>query len=198
LTDQTQDFERTLRSFTKEVKRIDRTTGVKTTGSTRKRRIFKVVIAVFAALQILFIAFPPFTYPVQGTVTSGYMIRQKPDRTMPSVEIHKGIDISASRGTKVRTAAPGRIIETGWSETAGNYVLVRHVLGFSTYYAHLDTVSARKGHYRILKSLPVGTVGSSGRSTGNHLHLEVRFLGWRLPPGVFLIYHTMRRSLIGV
>lgn len=197
MTDEIRSLEKTLKSFRRETRYIAKTSGVdQRTGILRiRRRAARLVGAALLASQVLFIVFPPFSYPVSGEITSGYTIRRKPDRMGLAIEAHRGIDIAAAPGTAVKSAAPGKVHATGWSDTSGNYVLVRHLFGFSTYYAHLQSINSSEGSLTLFRLLPIGLAGNTGRSTGSHVHFEIRFLGMRLPPRPFLVYHAVRRAL---
>jgi murein DD-endopeptidase MepM/ murein hydrolase activator NlpD len=111
-----------------------------------------------------------------------------------SLELHSGIDIAAPEGTVVRAAKSGRVRATGYTETAGQYVELVHLLGFTTYYSHLSRVETRDGAIR-LKWSRVGRVGATGRATGSHLHFELRWLGLRLPPRPFLLFSGIRHRI---
>lgn len=96
---------------------------------------------------------------------------------------HDGIDIKAPRGAPVRAAAAGIVVHIGWGRAFGRYVRVRHGDDLETLYAHLARVpkSLKAGH-RVTPEDVIGFVGSTGRSTGPHLHFEVRRDGKPLDP----------------
>jgi murein DD-endopeptidase MepM/ murein hydrolase activator NlpD len=136
---------------------------------------------------------------MRGKVTSGFFFRHKPGSSSPfAIELHRGIDIAAPAGTPVRAAAPGIVAEAGWSADLGNYVRVRHLLGIDSLYGHLSRIDAKKGKLILLPGLsPVGAVGSTGRSTGPHLHFAFMSGGTPLPPGPFLFFHGIRSAILG-
>ncbi len=113
-----------------------------------------------------------FIWPVSGTITSGFGPRWG--------SIHEGIDISAPNGTPVRAAAAGRVIIAGWSGGYGNLIVIDHGNGIATAYAHLSAIYASGGS--VAQGQSIGAVGSTGHSTGNHLHLEVRVNGSPVNP----------------
>ena len=153
------------------------------------------VIKAFGALVVFWFIFPPFVAPVDGRVTSGYFVRVAPEaRFWPQLEFHSGTDFAAPVGTPVRAAKSGRIVQAGYNDLAGNYVEIRHFFGFSTFYAHLDTMAVRRGAF-VFRGGRIGTVGTSGRATGPHVHFEVRLLGHPVPPSVFLLIDTTRRTI---
>lgn len=86
---------------------------------------------------------------------------------------HGGVDFAAPAGTPVHVTAGGVVVKTGWRGDYGNAVEVRHALGFSTIYGHLSRISVTEGQ-QLDRHAVVGAVGSTGRSTGNHLHFEIR------------------------
>ncbi|MCQ2603791.1 MAG: M23 family metallopeptidase [Spirochaetia bacterium] len=88
--------------------------------------------------------------------------------------LHKGIDIADKWGTPLVATADGKVIEKGFEANGyGNYIVIKHKYGFYTKYAHLDKVYVKEGQ-SVLQGNLIGTMGSSGLSTGPHLHYEVR------------------------
>lgn len=106
-----------------------------------------------------------FTWPVEGKVVSPFGIRKG--------RRHDGIDIKASRGTPIRAAGDGRVVFAGRMRGYGNLVLVRHKDHFFTAYAHNRANRVKKGGW-VKRGAVLGLVGSTGRSTGPHLHFEIR------------------------
>ncbi|MBN1241108.1 MAG: M23 family metallopeptidase [Spirochaetales bacterium] len=154
------------------------------------------IAAVLAATSVLL---PPFAYPVRGVTTSSFFFRRAPDAISPfSIEFHPGVDLAVPSGTPVRPAAWGVVAETGVDASYGNWVRVRHPFGFESFYAHLESVSTRAGAPVLVRGLAsLGRSGSTGRSTGPHLHFELRFRGRPLPPGLLLLGHRIRLALLG-
>lgn len=118
-----------------------------------------------------------------GSITSGYGLRRDPFGHKHKT--HKGLDISAPTGTPVLSMAPGIVLRSDRSPSYGNVVYVDHGGGVVTRYAHQDRLDVRRGD-RVLRGQQLGTVGSTGRSTGPHLHLEVRVEGKAVDPHEFL------------
>lgn len=85
---------------------------------------------------------------------------------------HDGVDMACPRGTPVRIPADGKVIKAGYNGGYGKYILVQHAKGYKTAYAHLSYINVRKGQ-KIKKNSIIGKVGSTGGSTGPHLHYEV-------------------------
>ncbi len=102
--------------------------------------------------------------------SSYYGWRQSPFTGARS--FHSGIDMAAPRGTPVYAALSGTVVQAGWSNTYGNYVQIKHHSGYQTLYGHLDKILVSKGAY-VYTTTKIGLVGSSGLSTGNHLHFTV-------------------------
>jgi murein DD-endopeptidase MepM/ murein hydrolase activator NlpD len=125
----------------------------------------------------------PLRWPVQGSIKSAYGVRQSP-WTLKR-EQHDGIDIGSSPGTPVQAPAPGRVASAATGRDYGRYVIVDHGKGVRSLYGHLQRVDVKAGD-RVTKGQVIGLVGSSGRSTGPHLHYEVSVNGKRVDPRMFL------------
>lgn len=124
--------------------------------------------------------------------TSGFGTRVDP--FTGRLAFHSGLDFAAPKGTSARVTSEGRVIFAGWKNAYGNCVDVDHGLGFVTRYAHLSAISVKEGQ-KVSKGTVVGIQGSTGRSTGNHLHYEVRYEGRPLNPKPFLTAGEYVRSL---
>jgi murein DD-endopeptidase MepM/ murein hydrolase activator NlpD len=111
-----------------------------------------------------------FIWPVNGAITSPYGYRRDPFNGRRS--FHTGLDIRGSTGTPVRAAMAGRVSKTGYDSVLGNYVVVNHHSGYRTLYGHLSVIRTRNGAYVGIGER-VGDVGSTGLSTGPHLHFMV-------------------------
>ena len=95
---------------------------------------------------------------------------------------HTGLDYPAGHGSRVGAAGRGHVVFAGWNSGGyGNLVVVRHRLGFESWYAHLASIAARQGQW-VVGGSTIGYVGSTGRSTGPHLHFEVRRFGTPIDP----------------
>jgi len=116
----------------------------------------------------------PSIRPSIGFITEGYGYRNNP--FSKKKEFHYGIDLAAHYGSAVYCAANGTVRETGYDRNYGNYIYVYHGYGYSTFYAHLQNFHVKRGD-SVTKYQIIGTVGSTGISTGSHLHYEVRFYG---------------------
>lgn len=120
-----------------------------------------------------------FSWPVTGTITSPFGWRSNPFGGAP--EMHPGLDIAAPSGTTVTAAASGTIIMAQWYGGYGNYILIDHGGGFSTGYGHLSAIYVANGQV-VKRGQAIGAVGSTGNSTGPHLHFEVRIDGKPVDP----------------
>ncbi len=121
----------------------------------------------------------PTVWPVRGWMTSRYGYRQSPQGE--GRRLHAGIDIAAPRGTPVVAPADGHVVYAGYHTAYGNLVVIDHGYGLSTKYGHLSRINVRVGA-RIQRSEVLGRVGSTGRSTGPHLHFEVHQDGAAVNP----------------
>lgn len=109
----------------------------------------------------------PYKLPVVGEISAVY--NQKGRRW--SGRRHDGIDIRAPRGTVIKAIVPGEVIFSGWKKAYGRVVIMEHADGTTSWYAHMSRRIARKGDYLQVGD-KIGLVGSSGHTTGPHLHLE--------------------------
>jgi murein DD-endopeptidase MepM/ murein hydrolase activator NlpD len=117
--------------------------------------------------------------PVSGTVTSRFGSRWG--------STHKGIDIGAAKGTAIKAAASGTVVtaSTGYNGGYGNYIVISHGNGVETAYGHCSELYVTVGQ-TVSQGDVIGAVGSTGRSTGNHLHLEIRINGVAQNPQNYL------------
>jgi murein DD-endopeptidase MepM/ murein hydrolase activator NlpD len=113
----------------------------------------------------------PSIFPVKGYVTEGWGRRKDPFNGEKG-DFHTGIDISAAYGTRIIAPADGVVIFAGPREGYGNIVVIDHKFGVTTRYGHLSKINVQVGQH-VSRYDVVGYVGTSGRSTGPHLHFEV-------------------------
>jgi murein DD-endopeptidase MepM/ murein hydrolase activator NlpD len=112
-----------------------------------------------------------FIWPINGAITSPYGYRRDPFNS-GRTQFHTGLDIRGSTGTPVKAAMAGRVSQTGTDNVLGNYVIISHHSGYRTLYGHLSVIRARTGAY-VAQGELIGNVGSTGLSTGPHLHFTV-------------------------
>ncbi|HAP98459.1 peptidase M23 [Rhodospirillum rubrum] len=98
---------------------------------------------------------------------------------------HEGLDMGAPMDTPVSATGPGKVVYAGWRGRYGRVVEIDHGMGLSTRYAHLRTIKVQLGQ-SVGRGDVIGALGNSGRSTGPHLHYEVRVNGNPRNPTVFL------------
>jgi murein DD-endopeptidase MepM/ murein hydrolase activator NlpD len=128
----------------------------------------------------------PSDKPVKTDVefTSGFGTRSDPFRA--GAAFHPGIDLAGTYGTPIYATADGTVIHAGWNNGGyGNLVEIDHGRGISTRYGHMSAILVHEGDH-ITRGQQVGRMGSTGRSTGNHLHYEVRIDGRAVNPIPFM------------
>jgi len=130
---------------------------------------FRVLDMAFQK-QSLLLSSTPSVYPVRGLMGNGYGWRRDPFTGMR--DFHQGLDVVAPQGTKVIAPADGIVTRVGPAGGFGNSIFVSHGYGLMTRYAHLASMNVRVGQ-RVKRGDVIGTVGTTGRSTGPHLHYEV-------------------------
>jgi murein DD-endopeptidase MepM/ murein hydrolase activator NlpD len=131
------------------------------------------------------LALVPYRKPVIGEVefTSGFGVRSDPFLGRPAM--HTGLDFRAAMGDPVRATANGRVVSSGWAGGYGRLVEIDHGNGLSTRYGHLSEINVKVGDLIKIGQV-IGAVGSTGRSTGPHLHYETRIDGDAVDPQKFL------------
>ena len=117
--------------------------------------------------------------PVSGLVTSRFGWRGHP--VSGQEDFHTGVDIAAAQGTPVLAAPPGVVEQTGYSESYGNFVVLRHSDNLRTTYNHCSEILAKEGE-QLARGDRIALVGSTGISTGPHLHFEVEVKGLKADP----------------
>lgn len=118
-----------------------------------------------------------------GVLSSGFGSRPSPFSGNPS--FHKGVDLAAPTGTSVQACKTGIVYEVGFNITYGNYIILEHNDKKKSLYGHLSRVIVKKGD-TVFTSEKIGEVGSTGSSTGPHLHFEIRIEGQAVDPGAII------------
>jgi murein DD-endopeptidase MepM/ murein hydrolase activator NlpD len=126
----------------------------------------------------------PSISPAMGLMTDGFGGR--PDPVTGRHALHRGLDISARRGTPVIAPADGVVVFTGLSGGLGKTIRIAHGLGYTTVYGHLDRIEVEPGE-EVRRGAKIGTLGNSGRSTGPHLHYEVHVDGEAVNPLYYIL-----------
>lgn len=121
----------------------------------------------------------PFANPLKSAYrfTSGYGYRWG--------RLHKGTDFAAPHGTPIHATADGVVVHAGWQSGYGKLVKIQHEFGIETRYAHMSKIRVTKGQ-RVSRGDRIGDMGNTGRSTGTHLHYEVRVGGKAVNPMIYL------------
>lgn len=125
-----------------------------------------------------------FDCPVEGRITSHFGKRTDP--VYEGTAVHNGIDIASSIGTPIYATAEGIVKFRGNKGRFGNVVILDHIKGYQTIYAHLLKICISNGD-KVLRGQKIGYLGNTGKSTGPHLHYEVRYFGKPLNPLPFLL-----------
>ena len=131
----------------------------------------------------IFLESRPALWPVRGILTSAFGVRLSP--FTDTQVFHEGLDIEAPAGAPVRAAAGGKVLRSGYEALYGNILVIDHGNGFRTVYAHLSERLFAAGD-SVQKGDLIGKVGDTGRTTGTHLHYEVRVNGLPVNPTRFL------------
>ncbi|MBU1022674.1 peptidoglycan DD-metalloendopeptidase family protein [bacterium] len=127
-----------------------------------------------------------FSIPLKSyTLSSGYGMRNHP--VFRRIKHHNGQDLAAPYGTPILAAGAGQVIYAGRKGGYGNMVMINHGRGYATLYAHMSSILASDGQ-EVMEGQPIGKVGSTGLSTGNHLHFEIRLNGKHRNPKEFVSF----------
>jgi murein DD-endopeptidase MepM/ murein hydrolase activator NlpD len=126
---------------------------------------------------------PHFSYPINGHLESPFGYRRHP--MGGGYRMHNGVDLSAPYGTPVRAASDGEVVEVGYDGSLGRHIFIRHGGGWETRYCHLSATAVEVGQ-RVSQGGAIGREGSSGESTGPHLHFEIRKDGRPVNPMFYL------------
>ncbi len=130
------------------------------------------------------VAFTPIGYPANYIINSTFGYRSDPVKR-GRVEFHPGLDFKGRRGDAVKSTADGKVILAGWFQGYGKCIRIRHKNNLETLYGHLSKINVKEGQV-VNTGQVIGRVGSTGHSTGNHLHYEVRKNGKPVNPRKFL------------
>lgn len=128
---------------------------------------------------LTFLECKPDAMPAAGEIVSGFGPRRDP--VYGSLNYHRGIDIANKKGTAISAAGDGIVTFAGWNDSYGNIVVISHGYGYKTVYAHLSAIEIELGN-NVKKGDHIGAMGTTGKSTGTHLHFEVHFEGVQINP----------------
>jgi murein DD-endopeptidase MepM/ murein hydrolase activator NlpD len=127
----------------------------------------------------------PVLWPVDGWLSSSYGVRKDP-MGGKGRSFHEGVDLAAWHRSPVRAPADGTVVQSGRNGGYGKTIEIRHEYGYTTLYGHLDERLVQDGE-SVTKGQLIGRVGSTGHSTGSHLHYEVRINGDAVNPWPYLV-----------
>jgi murein DD-endopeptidase MepM/ murein hydrolase activator NlpD len=149
--------------------------------SNRGRHIFIPCASVSGIERSMFLG-TGFTHPLRiGTTTSGFGSRKDP--FSDTMQFHRGIDIGCPGGSRVHAARDGKVVYTGYRGGYGLLVILQHAHDYYTYYGHLSRILVKNGSTVNMRE-PIALSGNTGRTTGPHLHFEVRKGGTAVNPGI--------------
>ena len=131
-----------------------------------------------------FMVMTPSIWPSEGHLTSGFGYRVNPF-TGQSI-LHAGIDVANRIGTPIVAPARGTVVSVGWQNAYGNCVVLNHGNSITTRYAHMEKATVKEGQV-VNRGELIGSVGNTGRSTGPHLHYEVRVGGVPVNPMRYIL-----------
>ncbi|NEW07012.1 peptidoglycan DD-metalloendopeptidase family protein [Paenibacillus sp. SYP-B3998] len=127
----------------------------------------------------------PTLWPtVTHSITSGFGVRRDPFTQKPSM--HAGLDLDGELNDSVYVTAAGKVMEASYDDQHGNHIIVDHTRGLQTEYMHLNKILVKRGE-SVSKGQKIGLMGTTGRSTGTHLHYEVHRNGIQIDPSPYLI-----------
>ena len=139
----------------------------------------------FNTTQRAFFLNTAFLFPLDdGVLTSPFGKRNSPFTGKPAN--HKGIDLAAPEGSPVYASRAGTVEFCGYNEVYGNHIIIRHDAKWSSLYGHLSEIKIRL-HQKVKTGYIIGSVGSTGQSTGPHLHFEILEGGTPLDPQAFIM-----------
>ena len=156
------------------------TLGQEITSRERSFRELKVLLEEKRSL----LASTPTIWPVKGLVTAGYGYRNSPFTGQR--EMHEGLDVAAPHGSPIVATADGVVSFSGLLSAFGSVVFINHGHGFTTFYAHNSSNRVKEGQM-VKRGEVVAYVGTSGRTTGPHVHYEVQFNGVTVNPMKYII-----------
>jgi len=125
---------------------------------------------------------PPLDLAAMSRVSSNYNKRLNP--FTKEEEFHWGVDYRSPKNSMVYAAGEGLVEKAEWDDGHGRVVKINHGNGYSTFYAHLDSIKVTRGQY-VRKGERIGTVGLTGMTTGYHLHYEISYQDSRINPKIF-------------
>ena len=170
--------ENQIKSIEAEIKRKEEEARKKAEEEKKKAAAANKAAQTYKTVSLGDISFT-WPCPASGRITSGFGGRKSPTKGASSN--HQGIDISAPTGTSIVAAAAGEVVIATYSSSAGNYMMISHGGGVYTVYMHASSLLVSQGQ-SVKKGQTIAKVGSTGYSTGSHLHFGVRVNGSYVNP----------------
>jgi len=178
------DFRRLLDAKASEIKEESLNNSIQKMQEESRRRLASYSeVTLYLADKHNAARATPSIWPAEGRITSPFGYRVHPLRL--STEYHSGLDIANEAGTPIYAAADGVVRHSGWAQGYGMCAVVDHGFGYSTLYGHMSEVVAKEGA-AVKRGQLIGRMGSTGTSTGNHVHYEVWTGGLPRDPMKFL------------
>ena len=174
--------ENQIKSIEAEMKRKEEEARKKAEEEKKKAAAANKTTSTYKTVSLGDISFT-WPCPASGRITSGFGGRKSPTKGASSN--HQGIDISAPTGTSIVAAAAGEVVIATYSSSAGNYVMLSHGGGVYTVYMHASSLLVSQGQ-SVKKGQTIAKVGSTGYSTGSHLHFGVRVNGAYVNPSKYV------------
>lgn len=174
--------ENQIKSIEAEIKRKEEEARKKAEEEKKKAAAANKAAQTYKTVSLGDISFT-WPCPASGRITSGFGSRKSPTKGASSN--HQGIDISAPTGTSIVAAAAGEVVIATYSSSAGNYVMISHGGGVYTVYMHASSLLVSQGQ-SVKKGQTIAKVGSTGYSTGSHLHFGVRVNGSYVNPAKYV------------
>ena len=153
---------------------------------------YKQISAHIARQRGLFRSTPK-GFPAEGRLTSKYGHRISPMHG--GRQFHTGIDIANHKGTSIRSTADGQVRHAGWEGGYGRLIVIDHGFGYATFYGHNSKLLVKKGD-RVKQGQIIAQMGSSGNSTGDHIHYEVWRYGRYINPTPFMKENTLKKKSV--
>jgi murein DD-endopeptidase MepM/ murein hydrolase activator NlpD len=150
---------------------------------TSRERSFRELKSLLEEKRSI-LASTPTIWPVKGLITAGYGYRQSP--FTGAREMHEGLDVAAPFGSPIVATADGIVSFAGPLSDFGNVVFINHGHGFTTFYAHTSKIKVKEGQ-SVKRGDVIATIGTTGRTTGPHVHYEVQVNGLAINPLKYIV-----------